>query len=113
MPVIESRTVAQLMASRPAGKSKPLSSGLSPDEERAVMQESLDRHYMNLLDEPVPMLGNMSPRKAAKTKKGREKLVAWLKFIDDSNAQQEAHSPLAASGLGWMWEELGVAGLRR
>ncbi|HZL29693.1 MAG TPA: hypothetical protein VFC54_01360 [Pseudolabrys sp.] len=64
-PVIESRTVAELIASQPSGKSKAPPSGLSPDEERAVIQESLDRHYMNLLDEPVPMLGNMTPRRAA------------------------------------------------
>lgn len=111
-PVIEARTVAQLMASRPAGKSKPLSSGLSPDEERAVIQESLDRHYMNLLDERVPMLGNMTPRRAARSAKGREKLVAWLKFLENS-AAHGGGSPVADCDLTWMWEELGVANLRR
>jgi hypothetical protein len=100
------------MASRPAGKSKPLSSGLSPDEERAVIQESLDRHYMNLLDEPVPMLGNISPRRAAKSAKGREKLVTWLKFLENG-AAHGGGSPMADCDLTWMWEELGVANLRR
>lgn len=112
-PLIEARTVAQLMASRPAGKSKPLSSGLSPDEERAIIQESLDRHYMNLLDEPVPMLGNMTPRRAAKSAKGREKLVAWLKFLENGAARHGSGSPMADCDLTWMWEELGVASLRR
>ena len=113
VPVVEARTVAQLMASRPAGKSKPLSSGLSPDEERAVIQESLDRHYMNLLDEPVPMLGNMTPRRAAKSAKGRERLVAWLKFLENGAARHRGGSPMADCDLTWMWEELGVANLRR
>ena len=112
-PLIEARTVAQLMASRPRGKSKPLSSGLSPDEERAVIQESLDRHYMNLLDEPVPMLGNITPRRAAKSAKGREKLVAWLKFLENGAARHGSGSPMAELDLTWMWEELGVANLRR
>ncbi len=112
VPVIEARPVAQLMASRPTGKSKPLSSGLSPDEERAVMQESLDRHYISLLDEPVPMLGNMTPRRAAKSAKGREKLIIWLKFLENS-AAHGGGSPVADCDFTWMWEELGVANLRR
>jgi len=112
-PLIEARTVAQLMASRPSGKSEPLSSGLSPDEERAVLQANMDRYYMNLLDEPVPMLGNMTPRRAAKSAKGRAKLVAWLKLLENGAARQEALSPMAGCDLSWMWMELGIANLRR
>jgi len=112
-PLNEARTVAQLMASRPARKSRALSSGLSPDEERAVIQESLDRHYMDLLDEPVPMLGNMTPRRAAKSPKGRDKLVAWLKLLENGAARHASGSAMADCDLTWMWEELGVANLRR
>lgn len=112
-PVIETRTVAQLMASRPTEKSEPLSSGLSPDEERALIQESLERHYLNLLDESVPMLGNMTPRRAAKSAKGREKLVAWLKLLENGAARQDGASPMAGCDLSWMWTELGIADLRR
>lgn len=112
-PLVEARTVAQLMALRPAGKSKPSSSGLSPDEERAVVQASMDRYYANLLDEPVPMLGNTTPRRAAKSAKGREKLVTWLKMLENVVAQQGRESNMAGYDVSWMWEDLGVAGLRR
>ena len=112
-PLIAGRTVAQLMASRPAGKSKSLSSGLSPAEERAVLQANMDRYHMDLLDEPVPMLGNITPRRAAKSASGREKLVAWLKLLENGAARQEGTSPMVGCHLIWMWEELGVAGLRR
>jgi hypothetical protein len=112
-PLIEARTVAQLMASRPAEESRVLSSGLSPEEERAVIQEGLHRHYMNLLDEPVPMLGNITPRRAAKSAKGREKLVTWLKLLENGAARHGDRSPMADCDLSWMWEELGVANLRR
>jgi hypothetical protein len=74
-PLTEARTVAQLMASRPAGGSTALSSGLSADEERALLHATLDRHYRNLLNEPVAMLGNTSPLVAAKTAKGRQRLA--------------------------------------
>lgn len=72
-----------------------------------------DRHYHAVLDQAVPMLENVSPREAAETKKGREKLIAWLKFIENANARQDPHSAMAAYDLGWMWEELGIAHLRR
>jgi hypothetical protein len=111
-PVVETQTVADLRASpAPAKDRKP--SGLTPEQERAVLQETLERHYKAVLDQPVPMLGNVSPRDAARTSEGREKLIAWLKFIENSNAQQDPGSPMAAYDLGWMWEELGIAQARR
>jgi hypothetical protein len=112
-PIVESKTVEEMMASPPADKGRAPSSRLPRAEERAIIHETLDRHYRGLLDEPVPMLGNMSPRKAAKTKKGREKLVVWLKFVENSTARQEANSSMAGYDVSWMWDELGVADLRR
>jgi hypothetical protein len=112
-PSIKTRTVAQLMDSRPAGKSTALSSGLSADEERAVLHATLDRHYMNLLDEPVPMLGNTSPFSAAKTARGREKLVAWLKVLENGAARHASGTSMGDYDLSWMWEELGITELRR
>lgn len=112
-PVVESQTMAEMRASAPANDGRKPSSGLAPEEERAILEETIDRHYHAVLDQPVPMLGDVSPRKAAKTKKGREKLVAWLKLIENSNAGQDPGSPMAAYDVGWMWEELGIAHLRR
>lgn len=42
-----------------------------------------------------------------------QKLVGWLKLMENSNARQEADSPMAAYDLSWMWDELGIADLRR
>lgn len=112
-PIIESRTVAELMASRPARETRASSSGLSLDEERAVLQATMDRYYMDLLDEPVPMLGNIAPRRAAKSPKGREKLVAWLKLLENGAARHGGGKPMAGYDFRWMWEELHLAHLRR
>lgn len=111
--IVESRTVAEMAASSPADENRAPSSSLPPEDERAIIHETLERHYRRLLDEPVPMLGNVSPRKAAKTKKGRERLAGWLKLIENSTARAEAHSAMASYDLSWMWDELGVADLRR
>ena len=66
-----------------------------------------------MLDEPVPMLGNMMPRHAAKWAKGCEKLVAWLKLLENGAARHGNGSPVADCDLTWMWTGLGVAHLRR
>jgi hypothetical protein len=55
---------------------------IAPDEERQIVQALLHKHYIETLDLPVPMLGNKTPRQAAKSAKGREKLVQWLKFLE-------------------------------
>ena len=65
------------------------------------------------LDEPVPALGNISPRRAAKSAKGREKLVAWLKLLENHTARHDPADPMASYDLSWIWRELDVADLRK
>ena len=84
---------------------------LPPDEERAILNAYLDQHYRAVLDEKIPMLGNITPRAAAKTVKGRQKLVSWLKFLENGIAKDAAGK--AGYDLTWMWEELGIIELRR
>jgi hypothetical protein len=59
------------------------------------------------------MLGHVTPRRAAKSAKGREKLVTWLKFLENSAAKHDSGSATGGYDVTWMWEELGVASLRR
>jgi hypothetical protein len=67
-----------------------------------------------VLDEPVPMLGDRSPRQAARTPAGREKLVPWLKFLENrSGSQVDPTDPMATYDFGGLWRELGVENLRR
>jgi hypothetical protein len=113
VPVIESRTVAQLMASPRSEKSNPSVTGLTPDEERAILQANMDRYYMNLLDEPLPILGDITPRRAAKSAKGRQKLVPWLKLLENHAAKQKTSAAMADYDFTWLWKMLGVADLRR
>jgi hypothetical protein len=67
-----------------------------------------------VLDEPVPMLGDRSPRQAARTPAGREKLVPWLKFLENrSGSQVDPTDPMATYDFGGLWRELGAENLRR
>jgi hypothetical protein len=112
-PLVVTQTAEQMMKGAPQDESEAPRSGLSPDEERGIIQQGLDSHYHAVLDEPVPMLGNQSPRDVAKSKKGRAKLVEWLKFLENSSARVDAADPMAGYDMSWMWDELGIAELRR
>lgn len=74
----------------------------------------MERHYRQVLDEAVPALGDVTPRQAARTVNGREKLVAWLKSLENNAAKAgDGQRGLAAYDFTWMWHELGVTKLRK
>jgi hypothetical protein len=112
-PLTKIETVEQVMASRQPHAADP-SSEIPPDVQAEVVRVALDKHYRQILDQPVSMLGDITPRTAAKTKKGREKLVAWLKFLENQTKYHRGvDDPLGSYDFTWMWAELGVADLRR
>ena len=39
---------------------------LPPDEERQIVHAAMEQHYRRQLDEPIPALGDISPRQAAR-----------------------------------------------
>jgi hypothetical protein len=86
---------------------------LPPDEQRAIVHQSLTDHYRKTLDEPIPSLDNQSPRKAVKTAKGRKKVIAWLKMLENHSARQGPDDPMGSYDFTWMWQELGLGDERR
>jgi hypothetical protein len=109
-PLTERIDLERMLA---AERPPPEPSGLSPDEERALVRQGLDDHYRRVLDQPIPALGGKSPRAAAKTPKGREKVATWLKVLENHSAKRPAGDPIGGYDFGWMWRELGVEALRQ
>lgn len=109
-PLTERTDLEQMLA---AERPPPEPSGLSPEEERALIHQGIDDHYRGLLDQPIPALGGKSPRAAAKTPKGREKVLAWLKTLENHSAKRPAGDPIGEYDFSWMWRELGVEALRK
>jgi hypothetical protein len=112
-PLVERQDLAQAAADRPAGGMATNSSGLPFEDERQVIHEGLDHHYRQQLDEPVPMLGDLTPRQASTSTGGQAKLVAWLKRLENHLAQHEPTEPMTDYDAAWMWEELGVVDHRK
>lgn len=111
-PTIEQQTPAELMAA-PSEKKQALPPDLSSAETRALVHLNLDRLYRQQLDEPIPMLGDVSPRTAIRSKQEREKVVSWIKTLENHMAHVPSDDPMAGYEFGWLWEELGIADHRR
>ena len=73
-----------------------------------VIHSCLDDYYRCILDEPHPSVDGKTLRQAAKTRKGREKVIDWLKKLENTEhrrAVQRRHRPYDTS---WLWRELGI-----
>ena len=113
-PLTEIRTVEQMMADQPAGDRAETASDIPPEIAEEIVHQFLDRQYRETLDQPVGMLGNKTPRQAAKTPAGRQKVVEWLKYIENLSANQPSPTdPMATYSFEWLWQELGVLDLRQ
>ena len=110
-PLTQIQTVEQMMAQQRNGP-RPASE-VPPEIQTKLVHATLDKQYRALLEQPVPMLGNLTPRSAARTKSGREKLAVWLKHLENRSRQPVATDPMTTYDFAWLWRELKVEDLRR
>lgn len=114
-PLTTIETVEQAMAARREGltTSEP-APAVAPEVATPLVHAMLDRQYRATLDEPVGMLGDITPRAAARTTAGRERLSAWLKHLENrSGAALDPNDPMATYDFTWIWRELGIENLRK
>lgn len=78
------------------------------EDQREVLGEFYEQHYRRWLEEPVPALGNRTPRHAARLKTIRPKLVALLKELE-SRSERQRRAGKIADDSSWMWDELGIS----
>ena len=115
-PLTEIQTVAQMRASPPPRRDDQPDTPLPADVEAGLVHDMLDRQYRALLSEPVPMLGDLSPKAAARSARGRKNLAVWLKHLENQS-RQSRHAdgradPMATYDFTWLWQELRVEHLR-
>ena len=104
------QTPEQLMAERDShrpddGDREPADT-IDPEIAAEVIRNMLDRHYRQFLDEPIPALGNKTPRQCATSNKGREKVIDWLKQLENNEHRRAASQGQEPYDSRWMWEEL-------
>ena len=80
---------------------------IPPEVKAEVLGRFYEEHYRKWLDEPVPALGERTPRHAAKLKTVRPKLITLLKDFE-SRAERQRRAGEPGYDFGWMWKELGL-----
>jgi len=111
-PLTKIQTMEQLQAA-PRRKPDEAAAAIPPEVQEKLVHEFLDQQYRASLDEPTPMLGNVSPRAAARNARGREDLLVWLKHLENrSRHTTDRNDPVATYDFTWMWRELNVDHLR-
>ncbi len=73
-----------------------------------AVEAHLYHHYDAWLDEPVPLLGDRTPREAAASARLRAQLVEQLKQLEIMYTQALRDGD-AAFDPSWIWDELGLA----
>ena len=112
-PIMVHQTVGQAMAEHLKEPAPEAQVDLPPEVESQLVKEFYNRHYRETLDEPIPMLNDKSPRAAVKTPEGKEKVVAWLKHLETSDARMCQSKAAEPYDFSWMWRELGILELRK
>ena len=106
-PLNTIRTVDQMRADQRREGSREEADEIPPEIARQLMRDHLDKHYRETLDAPIPALGGKSPRQAVRTAAGREKVIDWLKMLENRSAGH-VEGPIAEYDFAWMWGELGL-----
>ncbi len=80
---------------------------IDPDVEAEIVGRSLDAHYREWIDVPVPALGALTPREAARDPRHRRDLRALLEDFE-SHSARDRREGRPAYDFTWMWVELGL-----
>ncbi|HKN01790.1 MAG TPA: hypothetical protein VJX23_14830, partial [Candidatus Binataceae bacterium] len=115
-PVTETQSVQSALEEHRARKrssAEEAAPKLPPEEAARVTRELVDRHYRRVIDEPLPALGNLPPREAVRTPAGRQKVIGWLKHLENGEGRRARKDATPPYDFSWMWRELGVLEERR
>ncbi|MCG8461533.1 MAG: MbcA/ParS/Xre antitoxin family protein, partial [Holophagales bacterium] len=73
-----------------------------------VMQKFHEQAYSNWSDEPVPALGNRTPRQAIGTEKGRREVVRLIQSYERSERTKAPAQKRQPIDYGFLWEQIGL-----
>jgi hypothetical protein len=78
-----------------------------PAIEAQLVGELYDRHYREWLDQPLPALGDRTPRHAAKLKTIAPRVVDLIKQMENRE-ERGRQQGRPVYDFGWLWQALGL-----
>jgi hypothetical protein len=100
------QTIAEDVARQHDDRQSDPANAIDPEIAAEIIRNTLDQHYRRVLDERIPALDNKTPRQCARSRKGRERVVEWLKHLENSELHRAASEGQAPYDSRWMWAEL-------
>lgn len=88
-----------------------ISDGLPPEVEKQVTRKFYEKSYSNFLDDPIPMLDNMTPRAASQRPAMRSKLKELVKLHLQQMDKLRIEKGVDID-IGWIIDELGLDELK-
>lgn len=92
---------------RARARPRPKDPAIPPEVQAEFAREFMERHYRTWPDQPLPALGNRTPRQAAALKSARPRLISLLKEMEVF-AERDRRAGRPAYDFTWMWAELGL-----
>lgn len=101
------------LSNRPGGwnaKRDATAPDIDPETLAQIIEQALHRTYANWADEPIPALGNQTPRQAMKSPAGLERVKGLLRSYEDHEERQAAEQGRREISYQFLWDTLdGVA----
>lgn len=100
------RSPAALAAATDKASAAP---DLDPETMTAVMEQFLHSQYANWADEPIPILGDKTPRQAIKTPAGLERVKGLLREYEQGEAAMARRDGRREVSYRFLWDALGIS----
>ena len=81
---------------------------LPPADLTDMMTQFVRSHYAHWADEPIPALGDKTPRQAITTPSGLERVKGLLRLYEAGEADQAKDQGREAVSYQFLWDALGV-----
>ena len=101
---------ALLKSSRPAAKNKSILPEMDLDSAQLniAIQSAMHRIYEHWADEPIPVLGNISPKEAIKTLAGLERVRGLIRSYEVSELEQAKGMNRTPISFSFLWQAIGL-----
>lgn len=104
--VTDPRSTAALAGATGKASAAP---ALDPETMAAVMEQFLHSQYANWADEPIPVLGDKTPRQAIKTPAGLERVKGLLREYEAGEAAMARRDGRREVSYQFLWDALGIS----